>query len=249
VFPEGWGYVTHEQATWLFAQMAGQKDIAFRFPTDGCYARAHLMVQRMQKEGVFCLGKVWAFAHSDKKLLTVVAPPPYKVVRWDWHVAPTVRVKDWTGSVRPYVIDPSLCKGPVPVDQWKLTMKRAGTGTEPFIVQTKLGEPPIDPRKGRKCEGTGYRPGADPAEGLDAHALATMRRYKPWEGKVAPEEVIKPKKTLLTGPAGPSPGPAGLTPGRLPPWAKPSSPERAGPPKPVLPKFEPARFGIPAVPA
>ncbi|MCX7113399.1 MAG: protein-glutamine glutaminase family protein [Proteobacteria bacterium] len=40
-----------EAATILFNNMALQNDIAFKYPAEGCYARAHLMVQRLQDLG------------------------------------------------------------------------------------------------------------------------------------------------------------------------------------------------------
>src|SRR5262249_39009691 len=43
--------VSFREALLVFQLMAGQTDIAFGFPGDGCYARAHLMVRWMQKLG------------------------------------------------------------------------------------------------------------------------------------------------------------------------------------------------------
>src|SRR5262245_42007789 len=43
--------VTYKQAAQVFRWLAGQRDIAFGYPSDGCYARAHLMIRRMQERG------------------------------------------------------------------------------------------------------------------------------------------------------------------------------------------------------
>ena len=41
--PAGVSVVSRARASQVFAQLKGQKQIAFRYPIDGCYARAHLM--------------------------------------------------------------------------------------------------------------------------------------------------------------------------------------------------------------
>jgi hypothetical protein len=43
---------------------------------------------------------------------------PDCLVRWSWHVAPTLQVSI-NGTTQTYVIDPSLCNEPVPQAAWK----------------------------------------------------------------------------------------------------------------------------------
>src|SRR5262245_7911461 len=45
--PAGVSVVSWAKASQVFAQMKGQRQIAFRYPIDGCYARAHLMGKLM----------------------------------------------------------------------------------------------------------------------------------------------------------------------------------------------------------
>jgi hypothetical protein len=135
------------------------------------------MVRRMQALGVRPR-KVWAFANGEQ----LSARTPYAPggrVEWSWHTAPTLRVRH-QGAVYDVVIDPSLFNGPVTVAQWRAALKRSPRSPEPFVCLTRVGEPPLQPN-GTRAAGTGYWPQADPPGGLDAHALATMRRYKPLE--------------------------------------------------------------------
>jgi hypothetical protein len=181
--------LTLRQATELFRMMASYKDISFRFPADGCYARAHLMVRRMQRLG-YKPGKVWSFARSKKEPLFCRTPnDPRGYVSWGYHVAPTVRVRI-KKKVYALVIDPSMFDRPVKVSQWGRAQKRNRTSRMPFICKTKLGQPPRR-ANGRRAPGTGYWPSADPRRGKDAHAMRVMRLFKPWEGRSAPKKVMK----------------------------------------------------------
>jgi hypothetical protein len=166
--------LTPAQARAAFERMAGQEDIAYTYPQDGCYSRAHLMCQRLRRLG-YQPGKVWAFAHGQN-LHARTINDPRGFIEWNWHVAPTLQVRT-RGGVRAMVIDPSLCTRPVSVEEWRDLMKKSPTSPAPFICETRLGEPPLTPR-GVRSPGSGYWHGADPAGGLDEHAHATMRRYQ-----------------------------------------------------------------------
>ncbi|MBY0229177.1 MAG: hypothetical protein K2W96_07870 [Gemmataceae bacterium] len=112
-----------KQAEDVFRLLASQRDIASRYPNDGCFARAHLMVRRMQALGL-APRKVWAF--SDTDLLRVVKGGV--VIEWGWHVAPMVQVRTAKG-VENMVIDPSIFDRPVPVREWQAA--RTQKGKEP----------------------------------------------------------------------------------------------------------------------
>jgi hypothetical protein len=187
--------VTLTKAKEVFNWMARQKDIAFRFPTDGCYARAHLMIRRMQRNG-FRPRKVWAFANGDT-LYARTRNHPDGHVTWGYHVAPVLRVRIDSKTQRWYVIDPSLFQGPATVGQWEAAMKKNKNSHRPYLTLTQPGVPPTLLSK-RKSAGSGYWPAADPKEGVDAHAVAIMRKYKPYEGKRPPKGLV-----LLPNPGGP----------------------------------------------
>jgi hypothetical protein len=174
--------VTPRQAAEVFRWLAGMRDIAFRYPADGCYARAHLMVRRMQGRGL-APAKVWSFANGGETLLARTPYAPKGYVEWGYHVAPVLRVRLGNGQQRWYVMDPSMFRGPVPVARWKGAQKRPNARYEPYVTITRVGQAPRDPR-GARLPGSGYWPGHDPRD-LDQHAVATMRRYKPREGRVA----------------------------------------------------------------
>jgi len=168
----GPGPMSPPAAAALFAIMASQGDIAFKYPTDGCYARAHLMVQRMQQLGA-TPGKVWSFAGSPTDPLWVTTPnDPAGYVTWGYHVAPTVPVQQPDGTVQDMVIDPSIYDHPVPVGQWKDIQNDS-----PTISQTQPGQPPPG------SAGSGYWPAADPVSGADADAAKTMKQFKRMEGQ------------------------------------------------------------------
>jgi hypothetical protein len=178
--------VTYSEAVKVFRLMAGQKDIAFRFPIDGCYARAELMIERLRKKRLHPY-RVWSVANGEP-LYARTKNNPHGHVTWGYHVAPVLRVRFGKASQRWYVIDPSLFTRPVTIDQWEGAQMRTKKSHKPYITVTRIGEAPVWIDHKRR-NGTGYWPGSDPKIGLHAHAVATMKRYKPWEGKDPPPGV------------------------------------------------------------
>lgn len=86
--------------------------IPFTFPDDGCWGRAHEMCRLMAAQGV-ASDKVWIYGG----LRVSSANKPDCVVRWGWHVAPTLPVTIGS-STQTYVIDPALFTSPVPRATW-----------------------------------------------------------------------------------------------------------------------------------
>jgi hypothetical protein len=173
--PGGLAVVSPQLAAAVFSILASRPDIAFRFPVDGCYARAHLMVKQMKAMGL-SPGKAWTFASPGDPLWVDTPNHPDGKVSWGYHVAPTLPVKGDDGVVRDMVIDPSMSDHPVTVEEWKNAQHDT-----PTVVQTSPGQPPV-PARG----GSGYWPGPDPPEGPDAHAQETMEEYKMYEGTRGP---------------------------------------------------------------
>lgn len=103
--------LTEAEAKKYFKLLASQKDIPFGFPLDGCYARAHKMVQILEEKGVIA-GK--AFIEGN----LFVDTPDFGVIQWGYHVAPVVMVKVGNTAV-PYIFDPSLFNKAVPYEAWK----------------------------------------------------------------------------------------------------------------------------------
>jgi hypothetical protein len=198
--------VSKDEARQVFSIMASRTDIAYRYPADGCYARAHLMIKQML--AMSCQpGKVWAFARSkNEPLFTRTTNHPRGYVTWKYHVAPTLLVRGKPrkngkpGKARRYVIDPSMFNEPVTVKRWKLAMKRPNSRVSPYITLTKLGEAPRG-ADGRRYAGSGYFPGADPKPGLDVHAVLVMAKYKPHQGKWELKQGKKAKRVVGKRPA------------------------------------------------
>jgi hypothetical protein len=187
--------VTYQKAVEVFKQMASRNDIAFRYPVDGCYARAQLMVESMLKQGLTPY-KIWSVANGEE-LFAKTKNHPRGYVTWAYHVAPVLRVQNKDNSQRWYVIDPSLAMHPMTVSQWENAQKKTPTSPRPYMTVTVLGNGPkwIDSK--RKA-GHGYWPGKDPVmkdmppemswkDRVHLHAVATMKKYKPWEGKAPPK--------------------------------------------------------------
>lgn len=177
--------VTLAKAKDVFQEMVKMEDLAFKYPTDGCYARAELMIERMQKLGVKPR-KVWSVANGEE-LYAKTKHHPRGYVTWAYHVAPVLRVIDGAEE-RWYVIDPSLFQAPATLTAWRAAqMKTSKGGHEPFMTVSRPGEPPLWVDK-KKRPGSGYWPGNDPKEGAHQHAIATMKKYKPFEGKAPPKK-------------------------------------------------------------
>jgi hypothetical protein len=164
------GAIEADQAATLFAEFAAAEDLALAFPPDGCYARTHVMVQRLLDRGLAPF-KVWAFAASVTDLLWT-EPPDYAHgrVQWAYHVAPALMVREAEGEAREMAFDPLLFDQPVPVEDWRNALHDT-----PTLVRTVPGEPPL-PARG----GTGYWPGPDPLEGPALHARETLEEYRQW---------------------------------------------------------------------
>jgi Glutaminase len=177
--------ISAAQAQRLFAELAGRRDIAFRFPADGCYARAHLMCVQLFGRGVRPR-KVWTFANGQS-LRVRTANHPDGFVQWGYHVAPLVRVRFGTGASardRDMVFDPSMFPRPVTIQVWQMAQAPSRSHL-PHVRVTRFGEAPVQPSTGRR-QGSGYWPGDDPQGDLTQFSLRVMAKYKPFEGKRMP---------------------------------------------------------------
>jgi hypothetical protein len=156
-----------DEAAAILAEFLAAEELALRFPADGCYARTHLMVQRLLERGLTPT-KVWAFAAIATDLLWMETPDhPDGRVPWAYHVAPVLIVRNPDGDVE-MVFDPLLFDRPVLIEEWQSALHDT-----PTLVRTIVGEPPL-PARG----GSGYWPGPDPLEGPTLHARETLEDYR-----------------------------------------------------------------------
>lgn len=97
--------------------------IPFQYATDGCYARAHAMRRILVSKGYTCR-KVWSegFVHTDPNTLRSSLACKKNngrevCVKWWYHVAPLVKVKNGS-KIEEYVFDPSMFTKPVTIFTW-----------------------------------------------------------------------------------------------------------------------------------
>lgn len=110
--------IDSEKANLLFKEFVQNKNIPFKYPRDGCYARATAMTQMAEKSSVI-MGKVYA----SGLLVAKTNIPKYPFAIWGWHVAPVSYVKKIDGVIELMVFDPSLFSQPVTIEEWKNKMK------------------------------------------------------------------------------------------------------------------------------
>lgn len=170
VAPQSSDPLEPNRAAAIFAEFAAAEELALRFPADGCCARTHLIVRRLLEIGL-APSKVWAFAAGASDLLwTETTNHPDGRVRWAYHVAPVLTVREAGGNPQEMVFDPLLFERPVEVDEWRIALHDT-----PTLVRTAIDEPPL-PARG----GSGYWPGPDHIEGSDVHARETLEEYRRW---------------------------------------------------------------------
>ncbi|MBK1895823.1 protein-glutamine glutaminase [Chryseobacterium paridis] len=86
--------------------------ITFRYPVDGCYARAHKMRQILMNNGYDCEKQ---FVYGNLRATTGTC-----CVSWNYHVAILVSYKNASGVTEKRIIDPSLfSSGPVTDTAWR----------------------------------------------------------------------------------------------------------------------------------
>lgn len=122
--------VSKEEIQKLFTEMANQKHIPFKYPEDGCYARAHEMVRLLEQKNIIAAK---AFIEGSLWVKTKNSPKGY--VEWRYHVAPTILVQDGD-KVRPYVIDPSIFDKAVPVEEWYEIQTKPPKGHRSITYET-----------------------------------------------------------------------------------------------------------------
>lgn len=119
--------------------------IPFKYPTNGCYARAHEMCRLLIDLGEEP-EKVWHYEGTGPTggLTVHTSNDPDCMVGWWYHVAPTLNVEINSGTIVKWVIDPSMFNGPVSVEDWK-NAQNDPTGTleysGPSIYFKDRGDP------------------------------------------------------------------------------------------------------------
>ncbi|UUC44621.1 protein-glutamine glutaminase [Flavobacterium cerinum] len=99
--------------------------ITFRYPVDGCYARAHKMRKIIESNNYYC-EKQFVYGHLRAKDEVKDC-----CVEWGYHVAVQIRYQDSTGGlIKKLIIDPSLFKdAPISAEMWRAACTASSCGT------------------------------------------------------------------------------------------------------------------------
>ncbi|PIS11481.1 MAG: hypothetical protein COT73_03715 [Bdellovibrio sp. CG10_big_fil_rev_8_21_14_0_10_47_8] len=112
----------------LFREFIQDKDIPFKYPIDGCYARATEMAKIAEDKKIL-MGRVYAEGILVAKTDSAESP----VVVWGYHIATVAYVKSQKGDVELMVFDPSLFDKPVTTEMWKQRMLDRSSADKPVI--------------------------------------------------------------------------------------------------------------------
>lgn len=115
------------KATELLTSFKASEELAFNYPADGCYWRAHLMAFYLTSYGP--VEKVWLTA-------PVFDPGPpinQQGEGWAFHVAPVVWVREESGQVVRRVMDPAFSDHPMTFQAWA-GVQRASPDTHQFAL-------------------------------------------------------------------------------------------------------------------
>lgn len=99
-----------------FQKLAADPNIPFEYIRDGCYARAHVMCDTMNKDGIPS-AKLFVMV-DDPENTALSAKNRYMDAQWWYHVAPMCMASDADGQVKPYMMDPSVADHPIQPSEW-----------------------------------------------------------------------------------------------------------------------------------
>lgn len=101
-----------------------EMDIAYYYPEEGCYARAHLMAKKLEEQGIVT-AKAFALGHEKPYLLLRIKNPyNNRYQHWAFHVAPLVMVAlPGAEEPAPMILDPSLHHEPLTLESWLAKMQ------------------------------------------------------------------------------------------------------------------------------
>lgn len=125
-----------EEAEELFEYLSTRSMIPFDIKWDGCYARAYLMNTAANLKNINLAKIIVEVVDREKGVMKVPSEDGKWVLRWYYHVAPIVFVKNQNGDVEEYVLDPSLFQSPVTRQSFldKLLTNSDGVEVDHFIL-------------------------------------------------------------------------------------------------------------------
>jgi hypothetical protein len=126
----------------IFEELSHDPQYTFKSPEEGCWARAQIMAQELEKKGIR-VGKM--FVEADLNVDTKDALNG-KNVHWSYHVAPVVAVNGKNG-IEMRVLDPSLFTEPVSNKVWVdklLSNTKSKNRAEIYVTDRFVFEPVRD---------------------------------------------------------------------------------------------------------
>lgn len=127
--------IDQSKANELFRKFVQNKEIPFKYPIDGCYARAHEMARMAEREKTL-MGKIFVEGDLQVKIQSKNWGSDF---RWGFHVAPIAFVKRSNGKTELMVFDPTLFGRPATVSEWKQKMLVSTNGFKARIRYTYYG--------------------------------------------------------------------------------------------------------------
>lgn len=116
--------------------------IYFNYPQGGCQNRAEIMHIILQKQLKMQHAKIWIFApkdliENDNRYLEITDPNGNAVnntIKWQYHVAPVVLIKNTNNTIDTLVIDPSIDnKKAMLLRDWLIFMKNSNVSKYTFL--------------------------------------------------------------------------------------------------------------------
>jgi hypothetical protein len=100
-----------QQLNSVFSEVADLPHMAYGYPLDGCYARAHLIHDYIRRNYNLDCKKIWLRGHY-------LRPRSAPSIRWVYHVAVTCPTQGPDGSIQYMVIDPTTNATSVTREAW-----------------------------------------------------------------------------------------------------------------------------------
>jgi len=124
--------ISAEEAINFFNEIKNDKSLAWNYPQDGCYARAHLAGEKATELGyspqkAWCDSSIYYGDLETEFNIKEESNSNYSISKFEhgYHVALLLDVKDYDGKVKGLVFDPLIFDAPTTVAQWSGVLNSA----------------------------------------------------------------------------------------------------------------------------
>jgi hypothetical protein len=106
--------LSQSEAEELFAKFTKNSLMHFNLVSDGCYARAYLMIAAAQLKEVYMVKRVVEVINKTEATINITIPNQPWILRWYYHVAPMLYVRNEnSNTIQEMIFDPSLFNRPI----------------------------------------------------------------------------------------------------------------------------------------